>query len=186
MNSASLLSPSLRKALLALLAAPLALGLAACSGSDDADAGLSGDPIETVAPPEGVASWSEVVATTPEGGYRMGNPDAPIKLIEFASLTCPHCATFAQTSKEELQGNFVNSGRVSLEFRNFILNPLDLAMTMMTRCGAPESFMALTEQAFLGQQELIETWSAASEGFHRICGHCRPAGFFRRAGHGGG
>ena len=152
----------LRRFALAALAAPLALGLAACGESDSTGAGISGEPIENIAPPEGT-SWAETVEKTPEGGYRMGNPDAPIKLIEFASLTCPHCATFAAASSAELKQDFVDSGRVSVEFRNFVMNPLDLTMAMLTRCGQPGAFFALTEQTLANQGPIIDKWSAAGE-----------------------
>ncbi|NND49805.1 MAG: thioredoxin domain-containing protein [Rhizobiales bacterium] len=147
---------------LGAIALPLTLGLAACGGSEDAGAQGNRDPIETVAPPEGKA-WTEIVAKTPEGGYRMGNPEAPIKLVEYGSLTCPHCAQFAADSSEEIRGTFVESGRVSFEFRNFVMNPLDLTMAMLTRCGTPESYFALTEQVFANQNTVIETWSGLDE-----------------------
>ncbi len=146
---------------MALLAAPLSLALAAC-GETGGEAGLSGDPIEEIAPPEGQA-WSQVVEKTEDGGYRMGNPDAPIKIIEFASLTCPHCANFAAVSGEELKKDFVDSGRVSLEFRNFVTHPLDLTMAMLTRCGTEESFFALTEQVFANQAPLVEAFSESGQ-----------------------
>jgi len=151
-----------RRFALAALAAPLLLGLAACNESASTGAALSGEPIENIAPPEG-KSWTEVVEKTPEGGYRMGNPDAPIKMIEFASLTCPHCATFAAASGEELKQKFVASGRVSLEFRNFVMNPLDLTMAMLTQCGQPGAFFALTEQTLANQNAIVDTWSKAGE-----------------------
>lgn len=144
------------------IAIPLTLGLAACGAGEGTDAQGNRDPIENVAPPEGKA-WTEIVAKTPEGGYLMGNPEAPIKLVEFASLTCPHCAQFAETSGEEIRGTFVESGRVSFEFRNFVMNPLDLTMAMLTRCGTPESYFALTEQVFNNQNNVIETWSSLDE-----------------------
>jgi hypothetical protein len=82
---------------LALLALPLTLGLAACGKKDDAGgpAAQSAQALPTVAAPAGKA-WSDVVSKTTDGGYVMGNPDAPIKLIEFGSLTCPHCAEFEE------------------------------------------------------------------------------------------
>jgi len=154
---------SIRRLALQAIALPLALGVAACGGGeDDGMAGLSGEVIEQVAPPAG-KSWTEVVEKTAEDGYRMGNPDAPIKLIEFASLTCPHCAHFAEQGSAELRDTFVASGRVSWEFRNFILNPIDLTMSIVVRCGAPESFFALTEQTFENQTTIIEAWNEATE-----------------------
>jgi protein-disulfide isomerase len=150
-----------RLSMLALLAAPLAL--AACgSGSDGAGSATSGEPLAKVAAPAGQA-WGDVVAKTEEGGYRMGNPDAPIKLIEFGSLTCGHCADFSAASKAELTESFVNSGRVSFEFRNFVRDPMDLTAAQLTRCGAPESFFALTEQAFGNLNAMFEKVQAAGE-----------------------
>ena len=147
---------------LRLLSVPLILGLAACGGGGDDKSAPSGEPIAKIAPPAG-KTWAETVVKTPEGGYRMGNPDAPIKLIEFGSMTCPHCAEFALTSHEELTSTFVESGRVSFEMRNFVTNPLDLTMSMMVRCGTPETYFALLEQTYENQPAIVQTWSAASE-----------------------
>ena len=81
---------SLRRLALALCAAPLALGLAACGDADEG--GLpSSEPIAKIAAPAG-QQWVDAVAVTPEGGWLVGNPEAPIKLVEYGSLTCPACA----------------------------------------------------------------------------------------------
>jgi protein-disulfide isomerase len=152
-----------RRLVLAAIAAPLSLALAACgSAGGDKGGATSGEPLEKVAAPAG-QTWGDVVAKTDEGGYVMGNPEAPIKLIEFGSLTCGHCADFAATSKTELVETFVNSGRVSFEFRNFVRDPMDLTAAQLTRCGAPESFFALTEQAFANLGPMFETVQAAGE-----------------------
>lgn len=153
---------TIRRLVLGAIALPFALGLAACESKDDEMAGLSGEVIEKIAPPEG-KSWTEMVEKTDEGGYRMGNPEAPIKLMEFASLTCPHCKHFNDEGADELRDTFVASGRVSWEFRNFILNPIDLTMAMLVRCGSPEGYFALTEQTYDNQETLIENWDNSSE-----------------------
>lgn len=164
----------IRRLALGLLAAPLAFGLAACADKSDGSAGPSGDPIEKVAPPTG-KSWTEVIEKTPEGGYRMGNPEAPIKLIEFASLTCPHCKNFGEEAGPELRDKFVASGRVSWEFRNFILNPLDLTMTMAVRCGSPESFFALVDQTFQNQEAIVEAYQKATPAQLEQASNLRPS-----------
>lgn len=145
-----------------LLAAPLALGLAACGDSDTSDSGLSGDPIARVAPPEGQA-WSEVIGKTPEGGYRMGNPDAPIKLVEFGALSCSHCAHFAEESGEELFNDFVDSGRVSFELRYFMLNSLDVTATLLATCGSTEAAIPLSEQFWAWQPTMFENLQKADQ-----------------------
>lgn len=154
-------SPFRRLALIAL-AAPLALGLAACSKEDGSTAGPSGEPIAKIAAPAG-KTWAEVIEKTPEGGYRMGNPEAPIKLIEYASLTCSHCAEFAHEAMADLRDNFVASGRVSYEMRNFVRDGIDITAAQLTRCGPPESFFALTDQVFANQAAIIQRVQAAGE-----------------------
>ena len=72
--------------------------------------------------------WTRTVVATPEGGFRMGNPNAPVKLVEYGSLTCRHCADFAP-GRDAAAGRHAMSasGKVSYEYRNFILNGLDVA-----------------------------------------------------------
>ena len=146
---------------LALVAAPLSLALAACDKGGDA-AAPGGEKIAAIAPPAG-KTWADTVTKTPEGGYLMGNPDAPIKLLEYGSLTCPHCADFAETSMAELRDKFVASGRVSFEFRNFVRDAIDVTAAQLTRCGAPESYFALTDQAFANQAAMFQKAQGAGE-----------------------
>ncbi len=128
---------------------PLALALAACGGGDDAANGteLNGEPIAEVPAPEG-QSWTQMVTRTDEGGYLMGNPDAPIKLLEFASLTCAACAQFSQQSSTELKQEFIDSGRVSFEYRNYLRGPQDLIAAQIMECGPPERVIPLADQHY--------------------------------------
>jgi hypothetical protein len=80
-----------------------ALALAGCNqAADNATAPANGSTAAAVAPPAG-QDWTQVVSQTPEGGFVMGNPNAPVKLVEYLSLTCPHCAQFAETGYPQLQ-----------------------------------------------------------------------------------
>lgn len=165
---------ALRRLVLAAAVAPLALGLAACKKEDAAAPTLSGAPIAKIAPPAGKA-WAETVTVTPDGGYRMGNPDAPIKIIEFASLTCPHCADFSHEAMSELRDNFVTSGRVSYEFRNYIRDAIDLTATQLTRCGPPETFFALTDQVFANQKSFFDKAQGAGKAAQDAAFNQEPA-----------
>ncbi|MCB2061603.1 MAG: thioredoxin domain-containing protein [Novosphingobium sp.] len=144
-----------RRFALGMIAVPLALGLAACGKSGENGEKLSGDPIETIAPPEG-ESWTDVVSKTEEGGYQMGNPDAPIKLVEYGALSCSHCADFSEEASAEITENFVASGRVSYELRHFILNPYDIAATLLATCGTTEAVIPLSEQFWAWQPAMFE------------------------------
>ncbi|HEY6815479.1 MAG TPA: thioredoxin domain-containing protein [Croceibacterium sp.] len=136
---------SLRRLALALCAAPLALGLAAC-GDTDVGGLPSSEPIAKIAAPAG-QQWVDAVALTPEGGWLVGNPQAPIKLVEYGSLTCPACANFSQTGMQPLRDEYVSSGRVSWELRSVPLHgAVDLVLTRLLKCAPKEAGPLLAEQ----------------------------------------
>jgi protein-disulfide isomerase len=126
--------------------AAIALLMAAC-GSEETEGGLpAAEPIAAIAPPAG-QSWVETAAATPEGGFRIGNPEAPLKLVEYASHTCHVCAEFAQTGAAPLD-EYVATGVVSYEIRNLIRDPVDLTIALLARCGTPQVFHPLANQAW--------------------------------------
>ena len=133
--------------------AAIALLLAGCGGEGgnaSSNVNLQAPLKQVPAPNNG--DWTQVVNTTPEGGFVMGNPNAPVKLIEFASMTCPHCKAFADAGSARLRDVYVRSGQVSFEFRNYVLNPLDAAASLVARCQGPSAFFRLTEQLFAEQE----------------------------------
>lgn len=137
----------IRRSTLAALAAPLTLALAACGSNGGGDgAPPVGEPIAHVAAPEG-QSWVDVASETPEGGIVVGNPDAPLKLVEYASHTCHVCAAFSQDGAAKLD-EYVASGVVSYELRNYLFNSLDLTIALLARCGGPGTFHALANQGW--------------------------------------
>jgi len=151
----------IRSFFVAAAALPLALTLAAC-GNKTSDAAPSGEPAAKVAPPSGKA-WTDVVAKTEEGGYRMGNPDAPIKLVEYGALSCSHCGEFAKESSEKLLNEYVASGRVSYELRYFMLNAFDVPASLLATCGAPEAVIPLSEQFWAWQPTLFSNLQSVGD-----------------------
>ncbi|NNC51648.1 MAG: thioredoxin domain-containing protein [Erythrobacter sp.] len=138
------------------LAAPLALALAACGESAEDTAGaIEGDAIAAIPAPEG-QSWLETASKTDDGGYVIGNPDAPLKLVEFASHTCNACAYFATNGSLELQNDYVETGVVSYEIRPLLRDPLDVTISTLAQCGAPESFHALSDQAWASLEQFSQ------------------------------
>ena len=138
-----------------LIPAFAALSLAACGDADSTTGADTGEAIASVEAPDG-QQWSDMIRQTDAGGYVMGNPDAPIRLVEYMSLTCSHCRDFGEAAFDEIRDDYVASGRVSFEIRNFVRDPIDLTAAMLTRCGADSSFFALTEAA-LSDQDAIMT-----------------------------
>ena len=153
-----------RRFAFASLALPLTLALAACNGDDAEDAGSlpMADPIADIAAPEG-QSWVDTVEVSEYDGYVMGNPDAPIKVVEYASLTCPACAAFTANGAETLRDEYVSSGVVSWELRNQIHGIYDLTLAALARCGAPESFHPLADQVWMNLPQVQQNIQAGNQ-----------------------
>ena len=137
-----------------VLAGAALVTLGACNGdkastNGNAATGVAATPV--AAPNDG--DWSTIVSQTPEGGYVMGNPTAKVKLIEFGSLTCSHCADFEKQGGQALVDNYVKKGLVSFEFRNFVRDPYDITAALIARCGGATSFFGLTRAFFASQQD---------------------------------
>ena len=127
------------------------LALAACNKASNV-AKPTG-PIVAVSAPAGT-TWEATVAETADGGYRMGNPNAPIKLVEYGSRTCPHCAKFSAESAAGLK-TYVATGKVSFEFRDFPIHAPDLAAIMLGRCGGPGPYFTILEQMMAAQSTML-------------------------------
>jgi len=97
------------------------------------------------------ADWTRTFAETPDGGFRMGNPDAKVAVVEYGSLTCPHCRHFAQTGMKPLLARYVRPGKASYEYRSLILNGVDVAATLVARCGGPSRFFPVAEDLYATQ-----------------------------------
>jgi protein-disulfide isomerase len=110
--------------------------------------------------------WTRVVAVTSEGGFRMGNPGAPVKLVEYGSLACPHCRHFEKTGYTPLVQSYVRTGRVSYEFRNLLINGPDMSVSLLTRCSGTARFFPMSQYVFETQPDWmkkIEDMTAADK-----------------------
>lgn len=99
--------------------------------------------------------WTTAAERTPEGGIRIGNPNARVKMVEYLSLSCPHCAQFAADSQGSLWSNHVRTGAVSVEYRNFVLNGFDMAAAMLSRCAAPRRYFDMTHDLLAHQADWL-------------------------------
>jgi protein-disulfide isomerase len=137
-------------------AAVLALAVAGCGG-DAAGGNATAEQnfqVEQIAAPNG-GDWAQTVTETPEGGFMMGNPQAKVKVVEFGSMTCNHCADFAEEGEPQLIEKYVKSGQVSFEFRNFVRDPADIAASLLARCNGASAFFPLTDQLYAAQGEWV-------------------------------
>ncbi len=138
----------------AALAAVLALS--ACGDGEDANlanANVSAPLTQIPAPNNG--NWTEVVSQTEEGGFRMGNPDAPVKLVEYASISCHVCQEFAEAATDRLEDVYVASGQVSWEYRPFVLFPSGPGLFMLLSCQGTTPYFRLVEELYEQQPEWL-------------------------------
>lgn len=139
-----------RRLLLALL--PIA-ALAGChQPSVPANAA---PPANVAATAPGGRDWATVVTRTVDTGYRMGNPAAPVQLVEFGSRTCPHCAAFAASGMQPLVEKYVRTGKVSYEFRDWLRDGGDVAAALIGRCKGTDGFFPLLAAEFAYQAKIF-------------------------------
>jgi protein-disulfide isomerase len=85
----------------------------------------------------------------------LGDPNAPITIIEYASMTCPHCAHFAHDVLPELKKKWIDTGKVKLVFRDFPLDSEAVRASMIARCAPPDRFYAFVETFFTDQDKWV-------------------------------
>lgn len=88
--------------------------------------------------------------------HRIGNPDAKVRLTEYISYTCPHCAAFTREGEGALQLAYIATGKVNVEVRSLIRDPIDLTVAVLAHCG-PAAKFPQNHSAFMLDQE---TWIA--------------------------
>jgi protein-disulfide isomerase len=107
-------------------------------------------------PPPGDLA-AELAKPGPEGDMVLGSDKAPVTIIEYASMTCPHCAHFSETTFPELKKRYIDTGKVRYIFREFPFDKLAAAGFMLARCaskdGGSERYMAVVETLFAKQND---------------------------------
>ncbi len=124
------------------------------------------------AAPAGNALSSRVTAT--RDGFLIGDPNARLKVVEFASPTCSHCAEFSMQGSEPFKREFIDTGKASWEIRPFALNGPDMLIATVVDCVGPQRGVALLENIFASQGELIEGLQAG--GANAQAAMARPEG----------
>jgi protein-disulfide isomerase len=104
-----------------------------------------------IAAPSGVRAQGAVPAPTSDDRV-LGKADAPITIIEYASLTCPHCAEFDKETLPKIKQDWIDTGKAKLIYRDFPLDGVALRAAMMARCAPPERYFAFIDTLFQSQQ----------------------------------
>ncbi|HXO01743.1 MAG TPA: DsbA family protein [Stellaceae bacterium] len=106
------------------------------------------------AKPPPTASQANPLELTP-GDRLLGNPDAPVTIVEYASLTCPHCAHFAVDVLPKLKAKWIDTGKAKLVLRDYPLDEPALRAAMIARCAPPDKFYAFIDTLFGAQQKWV-------------------------------
>jgi protein-disulfide isomerase len=119
-----------------------------------------GKPAVTVSPQQvesgsGPAPLAGDASKVRDSDFVIGSPDAPVTLIEYASLTCPHCAEFHNTVLPKLKKEYVETGKLRLVYRDFPLNEGALRASALARCSGKERFFGFLDLLFKRQA----TWA---------------------------
>ena len=102
----------------------------------------------------------------------LGKADAPITIVEYASMTCPHCAHFDKDVLPDLKKKWIETGKAKLVLRDYPLDEVALRAAMMARCAPPERFYPLVDTLFETQEQwaLAKDWRGALEKTARLAG----------------
>lgn len=98
------------------------------------------------------ANWNATVTQEANGAFTLGNPKAKVKLTEYVSYTCSHCANFHRQSDGPLRLAYVPQGKVAVTVHQMLRNPIDLTVAMLTNCGDPKRFFT-RHAGFMGAQD---------------------------------
>jgi len=91
----------------------------------------------------------------PDGDVTLGSDKAPVTIIEYVSMTCPHCAHFSETTFPELKQRYIDTGKVRYTLREFPLDALAAAGFMLARCAGKDKYMPIVETLFAKQAEWV-------------------------------
>jgi protein-disulfide isomerase len=94
----------------------------------------------------------------------LGNPDAPVTILEFSSLGCPHCATFHKDTLPKVKAEYIDTGKAKLILRDFPLGAPALAAAMVSRCGGNARYYGFVELFFQTQAK----WAGAQNPLQEI------------------
>jgi len=116
---------------------------------------------------------ADLAVAGPLGDVALGPADAKVTIIEYASLTCSHCAAFHKETWPELKKRYIDTGKVRFVLREFPLDPLATAGFMLARCDGEGKYYPITDLLFDQQRN----WAFTDKPLDALRGMMRQAGF---------
>lgn len=121
--------------------------------------GVQGLPENPLIGAANAQSSDEAVDTSTITEMVLGNPDAAVEVVEYASFTCPHCAAFHQGPYKQLKADFIDTGKIRFVYREVYFDRFGLWASLVARCGGEEKFFGIVDLIYAGQSE----WSRAGD-----------------------
>jgi protein-disulfide isomerase len=98
------------------------------------------------------------------GEMSLGNDDAPVTMVEYSSLGCPHCAAFHRETLPKIKADYIDNGKLRLVYRDFPLGTPSLAAAMIARCAGRDRYFGFLEILFRSQAQ----WSQSNNPLEAI------------------
>ncbi|MES5097345.1 DsbA family protein [Agrobacterium sp. BA1120] len=121
----------------------------------------------------GNVDMAEVLKPGPLPDRALGDANAPVKIVEYMSMTCPHCAHFHNTTFEEIKKKYIDTGKVYFIIREFPFDPRAAAAFMLARCAPEQQYYPFVSMLFKQQQ----TWATAQDARAALLQMSKLAGF---------
>ena len=130
-------------------------------------------PTLAVIAPTVTVPVDQLMSIGPLADIVQGSASAPVTIVEYASMTCTHCAAFHDTTWPELKSKYIDTGRVKFILREFPLDPLATAAFMLGRCAGPEKRNLLIDSLFMQQK----TWAFVDKPIEPLLAMVKTVGF---------
>ncbi len=115
-------------------------------------------PAQSTPAPAQTAPQTAAV-TDPLADRVLGNPNAPVTILDYSSMTCPHCAAFHTETLPKIKEKYIDTGKVKLVFRDFPFDQAALRASMLARCAPAERYYPLLDVLFKAQAQ----WARAAD-----------------------
>ncbi|GAK71783.1 hypothetical protein RRU01S_20_00440 [Agrobacterium rubi TR3 = NBRC 13261] len=128
---------------------------------------------QTLPESSGDVDMTAVMKPGPLPDRALGDPNAPVKIVEYMSMTCPHCAHFHNTTFDEIKKKYIDTGKVYFVIREFPFDPRAAAAFMLARCAPEQQYYPFISMLFKQQQ----SWATAQDARAALLQMSKLAGF---------
>lgn len=116
---------------------------------------------------------AKLMEPSPLGEKSLGKEDAPVTIVEYASMTCGHCANFHKNTLPEIKKQYIETGKVRMIFREFPLDPVSAAGFMLARCAPDEKYFDVMDALFADQR----AWAFTNDPYNSMLNFSKQLGF---------